>query len=65
MVINSLLIYDYVGGRMDVNPDQYEVRTSSILYSLVLWLQVAYLWIYNVKYDPKKNLPTHKATLPN
>ena len=46
VVTNSLLIYDYVGGQEDVNPDPYEVRTSSILCSLVLWLQVGYLWIY-------------------
>ena len=43
---NTLLIYDYVGGREDVNPDPYEVQTSSILCSLVLWLHVGYLWIY-------------------
>ena len=45
MVINSLLIYDYVGGREGVNPDPYKVRTSSIC-SLVLGPQVGYLWIY-------------------
>ena len=48
VVTNSLLIYDYVGGREDVNPDPYKVQTSSILCSLVLWLQVGYLWIYTV-----------------
>ena len=46
MVINSLLIYDYVGGQEDVNHDPYEVRTSSILCSLVMWIQVGYRWIY-------------------
>ena len=30
VVINSLLIYDYVGGREGVNSDPDEVRTSSI-----------------------------------
>ena len=30
VVINSLLIYDYVGGREGVNPDPDEVKTSSI-----------------------------------
>ena len=30
MVRNSLLVYDYVGGREGVNPDPDEVRTSSI-----------------------------------
>ena len=46
MVINSLLIYDYVGGQEDVNHDPYEVRTSSILCSLVMWIQVGCRWIY-------------------
>ena len=30
MVINGLMIYDYVGGREGVNPDPYKVRNSSI-----------------------------------
>ena len=30
VVINSLLIYEYVGGREGVNPDPDKVRTSSI-----------------------------------
>ena len=47
VVINSLLIYDYVGGREDVNPDPDKVRTLIILCSLVLWLQMVHLWIYN------------------
>ena len=47
VVTNCLLIYDYVGGRENVNPDPYKVRTLSILCSLVLWLQVGYLWIYS------------------
>ena len=38
--------YGYVGGREDVNPDLYKVRTSSILCSLVQWIQVGYLCIY-------------------
>ena len=42
MVINSLLIYDYVGGREGVNPDPDKVRISSIICSLVLWPQVGY-----------------------
>ena len=46
VVKNSLLIYNYVGGWEDVNPVQYKVRTSIILSSLVLLLQVGYLWIY-------------------
>ena len=54
MVTNILLIYDYVGGREDVNPDPYEVRTSRILCSLVLWLQVGYMWIY--KADEKERI---------
>ena len=37
-VINSLLIYEYVGGREGVNPDPDKVRTSLIC-SLVLWPQ--------------------------
>ena len=30
VVINSLMIYDYVGGREGGNPDPYEVWNSSI-----------------------------------
>ena len=48
VVINSLLVYDYVGGREGINPDLYKVRTSSIC-SLVLWPQVGYLWIYKMQ----------------
>ena len=44
VVRNSLLIYDYVGGREDVNPDLDEVRSSRILCSPGLWPQVGYLW---------------------
>ena len=39
----QLINYGYVGSREDVNPDLYEVQTSSILCSLVLWIQVGYL----------------------
>ena len=44
--------YGYVGSREDINPDPYKVRTSSILCSLVRWIQVGYLRIYSTSTHP-------------
>ena len=59
VVINSLLIYDYVGGWEDVNPDPDEVRTLSILCSLVLWLQI------NVSHGSVRNSTVRNKTVRN